>query len=215
MVVVSHGAKCPTLGFFFLFCNGKQITYDILGWSAFPMSTEGMESLLRGAEGVFTWDKEENHNQESRPWLLPGGIFLSSFLTSLVGMSHSVPCNKEWCILQGIQSDSHFFITLLPTSEGLLACESIKVLPSLQVISIKHLLLHIGWGPVFWLDEGENEKGELNLHVDYWPWVICHILYISVRCTYFKSSFIQPIFVVLGSPQNSAVNKTADVLWWS
>lgn len=150
-----------------------------------------------------------------RPWLLPGGIFLSSFLTSLVGMSHSVPCNKEWCILQGIQSDSHIFITLLPTSEGLLACESIKVLPSLQVISIKHLLLHIGWGPVFWLDEGENEKGELNLHVDYWPWVICHILYISVRCTYFKSSFIQPIFVVLGSPQNSAVNKTADVLWWS
>lgn len=36
------------------------------------MSTEGMESLLQGVEGVFTWDKEENHNQESQalaaPW---------------------------------------------------------------------------------------------------------------------------------------------------
>lgn len=106
---------------FFFSCDGKQITDDILGWSASPRSTEGPGEPVMGHGGSFhSGDEEECHDQELQASL---EVFILPLFTldssAPVGIIDSVLCNKEQCVLLVIQDDSHTFIIIPNISERL------------------------------------------------------------------------------------------------
>lgn len=141
VAVVSHGAKCPTSDLFSSF-DGKQITDDISGWSTFPRSPERPgEPVVVHGESFYSGDKEESHNEDSQA-LTPPWWYLSSFWTLNSPGGDDGQCGVQQRmagILLLIQSESDIFRLSCSCLKDF--CESAKLLPSLQIIIIKCLLL--------------------------------------------------------------------------
>lgn len=136
VVVVSHGAKHSTLDLFFFFLWWKTEHRWYFGLKCFPQSSEGLESLSSRMEGVFI----RGRRGESQPGL-PGlgscleASFLSPPSTAPVGMVNCMFCSKE----RGpppvnTEGCRHLHNPPVHLWQTFLACESIKVLPSLQII---------------------------------------------------------------------------------
>lgn len=208
-VIVSHGAKCPTSDLFFpVMENRSQMIF--WGKAFSPGVLKGLESVSSCMEGVFTQGtKRKLTTRTPRLRLLPGGVFLPPELLTVRWGWWTVWCRVKngWYLAVNPvnQVSSDLPVLLWRTSAGLQ-----NFFPHCKLYPLNVYLYTYHAAQSSEERKEKEERGKINLDVDYWPLVTCWALHRSI-IPISMNYFIQ-IFIVLGSSWNSVVNKTTVIL---